>query len=74
MRARARGRRTFAALADVLVDDHGNLPCPQADACPTCCLFAPRRSNESNVEHGRRLFAAMLRAEARRTMREVMYG
>lgn len=64
----------FAALADVLVDDHGSLPCAPADACPACCLFAPRLSNESNVEHGRRLFAAMLRAESRRTMREVHRG
>jgi len=64
----------FAVLADVLVDDHGDLPCPQADACPACCLFARPLPNESNVEHGRRLFAAMLRADARRTMREVMHG
>lgn len=74
MRARARGRRTFAALADVLVDDHGNLPCAPADACPTCCLFAQLRPNESNVEHGRRLVAAMLSAESRRTMREVTHA
>lgn len=74
MRVRARGRRLFAALADVLVDDHGNLPCPQPDACPTCALFAPGRPEETSVEHGRRLFAAMLRAEDRRTMREVMHG
>jgi len=74
VRDRARGRRMFAALADVLVDEHGALPCDPPDGCPACCLFAAPLPNESNVEHGRRLVAAMLCAENRRTMREVMHG
>lgn len=64
----------FAALVDVMVDDRGSLPCERTDACPACCLFAAPLPNESNVEHGRRLFAAMLRAESRRTMREVTHA
>jgi len=61
-----------AIFVEILHDESGALPCETPDDCAVCVLLSPPREGEGRIEHGKRLMAAMLRAEWATTQRR--YG